>query len=134
MERHNQNAMEVAKFLEGHPKVEKVFYPGLLSHPHHDIAKKQMAGFSGMLSFEVKGGKQEASRLCENVKLIQLAVSLGGVQSLVEVAGSMTHPDKYISSSERQEGGLTESLIRLSVGLENAEDLKKDLEQALEKV
>ncbi|KAL9974389.1 hypothetical protein ACROYT_G011413 [Oculina patagonica] len=134
MERHNQNAMEVAKFLEAHPKIEQVYYPGLPSHPHYDIAKKQMTGFSGMLSFEVRGGKQEASRLVENVKLIQLAVSLGGVQSLIEVASGMSHCDKYISAAERLEGGLKESLIRFSVGLENVEDLKKDLEQAFEKV
>lgn len=134
MERHNQNAMEIAKFLEGHPKVEKVFYPGLPSHPHHHIAKKQMTGYSGMLSFEVKGGKQASCQLVENLKMIQLAVSLGGVQSLIEIAGSMTHPEKYISASERMEGGLSESLVRFSVGLENVEDLKKDLEQAFEKV
>ncbi|XP_068721462.1 cystathionine gamma-synthase-like [Montipora capricornis] len=134
MERHNYNAMEIAKFLEAHPKVEKVHYPGLQSHPHHEVAKKQMRGFSGMVSFEVKGGRQGASRLVEHVELIQLAVSLGGVQSLIEVPGAMTHPEKYITASDRQEGGLRESLIRFSVGLENVEDLKKDLEQALEKV
>ncbi|XP_068721471.1 cystathionine gamma-lyase-like [Montipora capricornis] len=134
MERHNYNAMEIAKFLEAHPKVEKVHYPGLQSHPHHEVAKKQMRGFSGMVSFEVKGGRQGASRLVEHVELIQLAVSLGGVQSLIEVPGAMTHPEKYIAASDRQEGGLRESLIRFSVGLENVEDLKKDLEQALEKV
>ncbi|XP_027053503.1 uncharacterized protein LOC113680666 [Pocillopora damicornis] len=134
MERHNQNAMEVAKFLEGHPKIERVYYPGLPSHPHHEIAKKQMTGFSGMLSFEVKGGRAEATRLVENLKLVKLAVSLGGVQSLIEIATAMTHPKKYVSVEERKETGLKESLIRFSVGLENAEDLKKDLEHALEKV
>lgn len=133
MERHNQNAMEIAKFLEAHPKVERVYYPGLPSHPQHDIAKKQMTGFSGMVSFEVKGGRQEATKFVESLKMIQLAVSLGGVKSLIEVASGMTHPDKYMSSAERLEGGLGEALIRFSVGLENVEDLKKDLQQALEK-
>lgn len=134
MERHNSNAMELAKFLDTHPKVEKVHYPGLPSHPHHEVAKKQMKGFGGMVSFEVKGGKKAASRLVENVKIIELAVSLGGVQSLIEVAGAMTHPEKYITAADREEGGLSESLVRFSVGLENVEDLKKDLEQAFEKV
>lgn len=133
MERHNQNAMEIAKFLEAHPKVERVYYPGLPSHPQHDVAKKQMTGFSGMVSFEVKGGRQEATKFVESLKMIQLAVSLGGVKSLIEVASGMTHPDKYMSSAERLEGGLGEALIRFSVGLENVEDLKKDLQQALEK-
>jgi len=91
MKVHNQNGMEIAKFLEKHPKIEKVMYPGLSSHPDHEIAKKSMLGFGGMIAFEIRGGVDAGKKFVEKVKLITLAVSLGGVESLVEHAASMTH-------------------------------------------
>jgi methionine-gamma-lyase len=129
MERHNKNGMVIAKFLKNHPKIEKVYYPGLEDHPQHEIAKKQMKGFGGMIAFEVKGGMEAGKLLIENLKLIILAVSLGGVESLIEQASTMTHT--MVSREKRLESGISDGLIRLSVGLEATEDLIKDLEQAL---
>ena len=132
MERHCENAMKVAKFLEGHPKVEKVFYPGLPSHPQHELASKQMDDFGGMIAFELKGGLEAGKTLMNNVKLCWLAVSLGDVDTLIQHPASMTHV--YIPQEEKLKAGITDGLVRLSVGVEDVEDLIKDLEQALEMI
>ncbi|KAL3860736.1 hypothetical protein ACJMK2_010814 [Sinanodonta woodiana] len=134
MERHSSNAMKVAEFLEHHPKVKKVMYPGLKSHPQHEIAKKQMRSFSGMISVEIKGGIEGGKALVENVRLIQLAVSLGGVESLIEHPATMTHGPMIMSDEERKKGHITDGLVRISIGLEDPDDLIKDLAQALENV
>jgi len=132
MERHNKVALEVAQYLEKHEKVERVYYPGLESHSNHALAKKQMTGFGGMIAFEVKGGADAGKTVIENVKLITLAVSLGGVESLIEHAASMTHIN--VSREERIKAGITDGLIRLSIGLEHHLDLIEDLNQALSKI
>jgi len=132
MKKHDENAMKVAEFLEAHRKVKKVHYPGLKSHPQHELAKRQMSGFGGMISFELKGGVQEGVKLMNSVKLCILAVSLGAVETLIEHPASMTHAS--ISREERLKTGITDGLVRLSVGIEDAEDIIQDLEQALAKV
>jgi methionine-gamma-lyase len=132
MERHNENAMKVAKFLESHSKVEKVHYPGLKSHPQHELARSQMSGFGGMMSFELKGGLEKGVELMNAVKLCILAVSLGAVETLIEHPASMTHA--AIPREERLSTGITDGLVRLSVGIEDVEDIIDDLEQALNKV
>lgn len=129
MEKHNENAMKIAEFLSHHPKVEKVNYPGLKTHPQYELANQQMLGFGGMLSFEIKGELKEAKQFLENLKIISLAESLGGVESLIEHPALMTHAS--IPQKEREKIGITNSLIRLSVGIENAEDLIDDLKDAL---
>ncbi len=129
MERHAQNAQKVAEHLSGHPKVAKVFYPGLPSHPQHALAKRQMSGFSGMMSFEVKGDAAAARRVMESFKLFSLAESLGGVESLVCYPAIMTHA--AIPPSERAKIGISDGLIRLSVGIEDVDDLIADVDQAL---
>ena len=129
MKEHFANALEVAKFLEAHPRVNKVLYPWLESHPQHELAKKQMTGMSGMISFEIKGGLDEAKSFLEKVKLFALAESLGGVESLVEHPAIMTHA--YVPEDLRLQRGITDSLIRLSVGIENVDDLIGDLSAAL---
>ncbi|MCX8057330.1 MAG: PLP-dependent aspartate aminotransferase family protein [Ignavibacteria bacterium] len=128
MERHNQNASEVAKFLESQSVVKRVFYPGLKSHPQHELAKKQMRGFGGMVSFEVDDFNRVNSIL-KKLKIFTLAESLGGVESLVCHPATMTHAS--IPKEVREKNGLTDGLIRLSVGIEDIEDLISDLEQAL---
>lgn len=132
MDRHEQNAFQVAKFLQFHPKVETVWYPGLSTHPQHEIAKKQMSGFGGMVSFEIKGGCKCGEKLMNSVKLFTLAVSLGDVDSLIEHPASMTH--STYSPEELHKVGITESLVRLSVGIEDAADLIEDLSQALKQI
>ncbi|XP_033110024.1 L-methionine gamma-lyase-like [Anneissia japonica] len=134
MAKHSKNAMTVAQYLEQHPKISRVFYPGLASHPQHEVAKKQMSDFSGMVVFEMAGGLPAGKKLVENLMLIVLAVSLGGHESLIEHPATMTHGAGIMSAEERREGGITDGLIRFSVGLEDAGDLIKDLEQALEKI
>lgn len=129
MERHCANAMKVAAFLEDHPAVASVSYPGLKSFPQYDLAKKQMALPGGMISFELKGGKDEGAVVMDNVKLCKLAVSLGDAETLIEHAASMTH--STYTPDELKMAGISEGLVRLSVGLENAEDIIADLEQAL---
>jgi cystathionine gamma-lyase len=129
MERHAANAMEIAKYLEKHPKVERVIYPGLESHPQHAIARKQMTGFGGMITFFIKGGLDEARSFLEKVRLFTLAESLGGVESLIEHPAIMTHAS--IPAETRRELGIHDNLIRISVGIEDLTDLKSDLEQAL---
>ena len=128
MERHNENAMKVAKFLESHPEVVEVYYPGLESHPQHELAKRQMHGFGGTLSFIVKSFEKGKS-LMNNVKLCYLAVSLGDVDTLIQHPASMTHA--IMPKAEREASGVTDGLIRLSVGLEDVEDIIADLDQAL---
>jgi len=130
MERHCFNARQIAEFLNNHPKVDRVFYPGFTDHPNYDIAKDQMDDFGGMISMTLKGDNvEEAIRVMENMKLFSLAESLGGVESLVGHPASMTHAS--IPKEEREKVGLKDSLIRLSVGVEDIEDLIEDLDQAL---
>ena len=128
MERHSHNASEIAKYLAAHPKVEKVTYPGLKSHPQHELARKQMPGFGGVISFYVRQGT-DVKGFLRRLKVIALAESLGGVESLISQPSSMTHAG--LSRQEREKIGITDNLLRLSVGIEDAEDLKEDLEQAL---
>jgi cystathionine beta-lyase/cystathionine gamma-synthase len=132
MERHNENGMRIARFLEAHPKVESIRYPGLASHPSHELAKSQMIGFGGMMTFFLKGGLSESRRFLESVKLFTLAESLGGVESLIEHPAIMTHAS--VPPDVRAQIGLTDNLIRISAGIENVEDLIRDLEQALARV
>jgi len=132
MEAHQKNALVVSKFLEEHQKIEKVVYPGLTSHPQHALAKKQMSGFGGMVTFFVKGGLKAAQTLLENVRVFALAESLGGVESLIEHPGIMTHAS--VPADQRRARGIDDSLIRISVGIESTEDLLKDLDSALSKV
>ncbi len=131
MQRHCINGKQIAEFLKNHPKVGKVYWPGFLDHPNHDIAKKQMIDFGGMLSFTLKDdSQQKANQLMETVKLFTLAESLGGVESLINHPASMTHAS--IPKEERIKNGLSDSLIRLSVGIEDIEDLIEDLSTSLE--
>ncbi len=132
MHRHASNAQAVAEFLESHPKVEKITYPGLKSHPQYGVAKEQMDGFSGMISFELKGGIPAGTTVMNNVKLCSLAESLGAVETMITHPASMTHVD--VPAEERHARGLTDGLVRISVGIEDPEDIIDDLKQALEKV
>ena len=133
MERHCENGAAIARFLKAHPKIDKVYWPGFEDHPNHDIAKKQMRDFGGMISFTIKGNKiEDAYKVLENLHYFSLAESLGGVESLSGHPASMTHAS--IPKEEREKVGLVDSLIRLSVGIEDIEDLKNDLDQALAKV
>ena len=131
MQRHCENGKAVAEFLDAHPKVEKVYWPGLPSHPNHNIAQKQMNDFGGMVSFTTKGNQmKDAIKVVENLKVFTLAESLGGVESLAGHPASMTHAS--IPKEEREKTGVVDSLIRLSVGVEDIDDLISDLKQALE--
>jgi cystathionine gamma-lyase len=132
MREHERNALRLANYLEGHSKVRKVNYPGLKSHPQHALANRQATGHGGMLSFEIKGGLEEAKRFLESVKLFALAESLGGVESLIEHPALMTHAS--VPKEIREQGGLTDSLIRVSVGIEHIDDMIADLDQAFEKI
>ena len=132
MERHCINAQKVAEYLEKHPLIEKVYYPGLPSHPQHELAKKQMDGFGGMMSFELKGGLEAGKILMNSVKMISLAVSLGCVDSLIQHPASMTHSP--VPREERLKAGITDGQVRLSVGIEDVEDIINDLDQALKEV
>lgn len=131
MERHCQNGKTIAAFLKNHPKIEKVYWPGFEDHPNHQIAKKQMRDYGGMISFTLVGNKiEDAIKVLENLHFFALAESLGGVESLCGHPASMTHAS--VPKEEREKVGLVDSLIRLSVGIEDAEDLKDDLKKALE--
>jgi cystathionine gamma-lyase len=130
MEKHNCNAQEIAEFLESQPKVKKVHYPGLKSHPQHDLAKKQMSGFGGILSFELNANLKGVKAFLKKFKLFALAESLGGVESLIEHPALMTHAS--IPREEREKIGISDSLIRVSVGIEDLEDLIADFKQALD--
>jgi cystathionine beta-lyase/cystathionine gamma-synthase len=131
MQAHNANGLALAEFLSAHPKVHHVHYPGLASHPHHELARRQMRGFGGMLAFEL-GSLEAARRLLNGVKLHALAESLGGVESLISHPATMTHasvpPDRCAAI------GITDGLVRISAGIEDIDDLKEDLTQALEHV
>lgn len=132
MERHASNAMALAQFLDSHPKVERVMYPGLPEHPQHDVAKRQMSGYSGMVSFELRGGIASVRRLLDSVRLASIAVSLGSVDTLIQHPATMTHavmPTEY-----RIERGISDGLVRMSVGIEDEVDIIADIDQALEKV
>lgn len=131
MERHCENGLKVAEFLKNHPKVERVYFPGLPEHPHHEIAKKQMKGFGGMVTFTFKSGaKADALRFLEKLKVFTLAESLGGVESLANHPALMTHAS--IPEDKRREIGITDDLVRLSTGVEDIDDLLADLAQAFE--
>lgn len=127
-----ENAQKVAEFLEKHDKVASVAYPGLKSHPQYDLAKKQMRGPGSMISFELKGGYAAGQKLMDSVKLIALAVSLGGIESLIQHPASMTHA--HVSEEAKKAAFITEGLVRLSVGIEDIEDLLEDIDQALQKI
>lgn len=129
MERHAENAIKIAQFLENHSKVRKVLYPGLKSHPQHELARKQMAGFGGIVTFFIKGGLGAARRFLERVKIFSLAESLGGVESLIEHPAIMTHAS--LPKEVREKIGISDELIRVSVGIEHVDDLIGDLKQAL---
>ena len=130
MQRHNESATTIANWLDGHAMVERVVYPGLASHPQHDVYKKQMHGPGGMITFFIKGGLDAARAMLENVRLFTLAESLGGVESLIEHPAIMTHAS--VPEAMREELGISDALVRLSVGIEHVEDLKSDLERALQ--
>ncbi len=131
MVRHNENGLAVARYLEHHPRVKKVFYPGLNSHPQFALAQKQMAGFGGMLAFET-GSLDKARMVLKSVRLCALAESLGGVETLISHPATMTHAS--VPAEERKRLGITDGLVRISVGIEDIEDIIADLEQALEKI
>ena len=131
MQQHEKNAFMVARFLDKHPAVEKVYFPGFGSHPGHDIAKKQMSGFGGVVSFRIKGGLKESNDFFRNLNIFQLADSLGGVESLANYSALMTHD--YFPKELREKIGVTDNLIRLSVGIEHIDDLLSDLQNALNK-
>jgi len=131
MERHNANAQVLAEFLASHPKVTRVYYPGLPSHPQHALAKRQMRGFGGLVSFEL-GSLEKARTLLNSVRLMALAESLGGVETLISHPASMTHAS--VPPDRRQQIGITEDMVRISVGIEDVDDLREDLAQALDAV
>jgi cystathionine beta-lyase/cystathionine gamma-synthase len=128
MEAHDRNGRQVANFLAEHPKIQKVYYPGLVSHPQHELAKRQQKGFGGMVSFET-GSLENAKKVLENVKLCILGESLGGVESLISHPATMTHAS--VPQEKREELGITDGLVRISVGIEDVEDIIEDLDQAL---
>ena len=133
MAKHNKNAQRVAEFLEAHPKIEKVHYPGLKTNPSYEVAKKQMKnGFGGILSFELKGDYEDAVRFVEQVKLAKLAVSLGDCDTLVELPVVMTH--KGYSQDVLDSMGIKENLIRMSIGLEDSEDIIDDISRGLDAI
>ncbi len=132
IDRAQENAMKVATFLENHPKVAWVMYPGLKSHPQYELGKKMMRGPGAMMSFGLKGGLPAGKRLMNEVRLCVLAVSLGGIETLIQHPASMTH--SKLSAAAKKEGGISDELVRLSVGIEEAEDIIADLEQALQKI
>jgi cystathionine gamma-lyase len=129
MERHEQNALQIARFLEGHPRVERVFYPGLESHPQYDLGRRQTTGAGGMLSFLLRGDRHDVETFTGRLRLIPMAVSLGGVESLIEVPAYFSHAS--LTPEVRRQAGITDNLIRLSVGIENVADLIADLDAAL---
>ncbi len=132
LEKSQESALKIAQFLESHPKIDWVRYPGLKSHPQFELAANQMSGSGAMISFEVKGGLKAGKVLMDNVKLCILAVSLGGVETLIQHPASMTH--SKMAKNDRENAGITDGLVRFSVGIENVEDLLSDLKQALNKI
>ena len=129
MERMNSNAMSLAKMLEEHPKIERVYYPGLRSHPQHELAKKQMRGFGSMISFEVKGGLDAITKMFDSLELVKLATSLGGVDTIATIPSISTHGG--LSKEEQLKVGITEKLVRASIGIEDSEDVENDFNNAL---
>lgn len=129
LKQHNSSAQAIAEFLEGHPAITRVHYPGLTSHPQHELAKKQMNGYGAVVSFELKDGYAAAKKLADSIEIFGLAVSLGGVESLIEHPASMTHSE--LTEDELRESGIEPSLVRISVGLEDVDDLKEALAKAL---
>ena len=129
MEKHQENALKIAHYLEKHPKVAKVIYPGLESHPQHKLAKQQSSGFGGVISFELEGTIDDAKAFLEKLELFALAESLGGVESLIELPALMTHAS--VPKEIRQQIGISDTLIRVSVGIEDVVDLIADFDQAL---
>jgi len=125
----NKSAQKIAEFLQKHPRIDKVYYPGLKSHTGHQIAKKQMNGFGGVMSFEMKGDYKAAQKFADSIKLFSLAVSLGGVESLIEHPASMTHSE--LTEKEMKDAGIQSALVRIAVGLEDTEDLIEALDTAL---
>ena len=132
MDRAQANALRIARWLESHPKVNWVRYVGLPSHPQHDLVRRQMRGFGAMIAFELKGGLEAGRTVMDNVQVATLAVSLGGVETLVEHPASMTHAS--VPREHREEAGITDGLVRYSVGIEDPDDLIRDLAQAFEKI
>jgi len=132
VEKHNANGQKVAEYLEAHPKVERVYYPGLSTHPQHSLAKRQMKGFGGVLSFELKGDVNLTMRFVDSLKLALIAPSLGGTETLVSQPSAASH--YFMNPDERRKAGISDSLIRLSLGIEDANDIISDLAQAFEKV
>ncbi len=132
MEKHCENAQEIANFLESHEAIDKIYYPGLSSHLNHEIAKQQMNGFGGMITIVLKGGLKSATTFLERTKIFALAESLGGVESLIEHPAIMTHAS--VPEEIRKELGIEDGLVRLSVGIESIEDLLEDLSTALNNV
>jgi len=132
IERAQENAMKVAEFLQSHPDIAWINYPGLPSHPQYELAKTQMKGFGSMMSFGLKGGYEAGRKLMDNVHLAILAVSLGGVETLIQHPASMTHA--AVSKEHKQAAGITDDLVRFSVGIEDVEDIIGDLKQALETI
>ncbi len=132
MARQNETAQRMAEFLEGHPKVRRVYYPGLKSHPHHDVAREQMSGFGGVVSFDVAGGLAQTLKLIDHLRVPYIGPSLGGVESMVSHPATISYYE--LSREERLEVGILDELIRYAVGVEDPEDLIEDLAQALEKI
>ncbi|NTV46976.1 MAG: PLP-dependent transferase, partial [Chlorobiales bacterium] len=130
MKEHERNAMAVAEFLQSHPKVKRVFYPGLKSHPQHELAKRQQRGFGGMVSFELDGSIDDVNHVLRGAKLFSLAESLGGVESLIEHPATMSHAS--MDAEHRLAVGISDTVIRLSIGIEDADDLIADLKQAID--
>ncbi|MGB9683832.1 MAG: trans-sulfuration enzyme family protein [Candidatus Bathyarchaeales archaeon] len=132
MERHNRNGMQIAQFLAKHPKIAKVYYPGLPSHPQHRLAKKQMRGYGGVVSFEIKGDFEKTVQFVESLKLCLLAASLGGTETLATQPATSSH--YFITPEQRRKLGITDQLVRLALGIEDPEDIIADLKQSLEKI
>lgn len=132
MERHCENARKVVEYLQSNPNIEKLYFPGLETHPNHQVAKKQMRDFGGMISFEVKGGKEAGMKFVNALELCTIAVSLGDAETLVEHPASMTH--STYSAEELKEAGIAEGLVRVSIGLENYQDIIADMAQAFQKI
>jgi methionine-gamma-lyase len=132
MQRHCENALTIARYLQDHPAVAQVHYPGLESHPGHEIAQKQMHGYGGMMSFELVGGMQAGEALMNRTRVATLTVSLGTVDSLIQHPASLTH--STVPAEERLKMGITDGLVRFSVGIENVSDLIADLDQALKEI
>jgi cystathionine beta-lyase/cystathionine gamma-synthase len=129
MRQHEENALAVARFLQDHPEVDRVYYPGLPDHPQHELAKEQMSGFSGMVSFTLEGGAEAAYAVVQKTRVFHFAESLGGVESLITHPATMTHA--AIPREQREARGVTDGLMRLSVGIEDKEDLIADLDGAI---